>query len=95
VFAFVATLVILRVVDRTVGFRTTEEDEETGADLVEHGELAYSLRERDRTPGRAPIELSEAELEALRRELVLEAAARVLDAIATEDAVGEDEPALD
>jgi Amt family ammonium transporter len=84
VFAFVATLVILRLVDRTVGFRISEDDEEAGVDLVEHGEIAYLFRERDRTPGRAPLDLSDAELSALREQLVLEAAARVLDSIRTE-----------
>jgi Amt family ammonium transporter len=89
-FAFVATLVILRLVDRVVGFRVSEDDEETGVDLVEHGELAYALRERDRSPGRAPMDLSEAELAALREQLVLEAAARVLDSIRADDPAGED-----
>ncbi|HEX6330338.1 MAG TPA: ammonium transporter [Actinomycetota bacterium] len=83
-FAFAATMVILRVVDWVAGFRVTEEDEESGVDLVEHGELAYLFRERDRTPGRAPADLGEAELGALREQLVLEAAARVLDSIKSE-----------
>jgi hypothetical protein len=84
VFAFAGTLVILRLVDRTVGFRISEDDEEAGVDLVEHGEIAYMFRERDRTPGRAPLDLTDAELAALREQLVLEAAARVLDSIRTE-----------
>jgi Amt family ammonium transporter len=84
VFAFVATVVILRIVERTVGFRISEDDEEAGVDLVEHGELAYLFRERDRTPGRASLDLTDAELGALREQLVLEAAARVLDSIRTE-----------
>jgi hypothetical protein len=84
VFAFGATLVILRIVERTVGFRISEDDEEAGVDLVEHGELAYLFRERDRTPGRASLDLTDAELSALREQLVLEAAARVLDSIRTE-----------
>jgi Amt family ammonium transporter len=85
VFAFVATLVICRIVDRTVGFRLSEDDEETGVDLVEHGELAYTLRERDRHPGRAAADLSDAEIAALREQLVLEATARVLDSIKASD----------
>jgi len=80
-FAFAATLVILKLVDRTVGFRVSAEDEETGVDLALHGELAYAFRERDRSIGRAPVELGEAELAALREQLVLEAAAKVLDSI--------------
>jgi Amt family ammonium transporter len=93
VFAFVATLVILRLVDRTVGFRTPEDDEETGVDLIEHGELAYAFRERDRTPGRAPLDLGEAELAVLREQLVLEATARVMESMRTD--VEEQESALD
>jgi Amt family ammonium transporter len=85
VFAFVTTLVILKVVDRVTGLRASEEDEETGVDLALHGELAYVFRERDRSLGRAPSNLSEAELVALRDQLVLEATARVLDAMGTSD----------
>jgi Amt family ammonium transporter len=92
VFAFGATLVILRLVDRVVGFRVSEEDEETGVDLVEHGELAYAFRERDRSPGRASGDLTEAELAALREQLVLEATARVLDSIKAETLDLEPEP---
>jgi Amt family ammonium transporter len=84
VFAFAATLAILKLVDRSVGFRVSEDDEETGVDLIEHGELAYVLRERDRSPGRASSELTEAEIDALRERLVLEATARVLDSIKLE-----------
>jgi Amt family ammonium transporter len=81
VFAFVGTLVILKLVDRLVGFRVSEEDEETGVDLVEHGEAAYAFRER--SWARRSVDLTEVELAALREELVLEAAARVLDSIRT------------
>jgi Amt family ammonium transporter len=83
-FAFGATLVICVIVDRTVGFRITEDDEESGVDLALHGELAYTFRERDRSPGRVPSELTEAEIDALRERLVLEATARVLDSIKVE-----------
>ena len=93
VFAFGATLLILKVVDRTVGLRVDEDVEETGLDLVEHGELAYAFRERDRPPGRAPLEMNDAELTALREQLVLEAAARVLDSMRAEaEAAGTTEP---
>jgi Amt family ammonium transporter len=84
-FAFGATWVILWVVDRAVGLRMSEEDEEAGADLALHGELAYLFRERDRSPGRAPSDLPEAALTALREQLVLEAAAKVLDAMRAPD----------
>ena len=35
------TLVILVVVDRTVGLRVSAEDEDTGLDLSQHGEEGY------------------------------------------------------
>lgn len=43
VFAFVMTLVILKVVDLLVGIRVPQEDEERGLDLVLHNETGYSL----------------------------------------------------
>ncbi len=41
VLAVVATLLILILVDKTIGIRPTEEDEMTGLDLVDHGETGY------------------------------------------------------
>jgi len=41
VFSFVATMVILRVTDVTVGLRVTEEHEEAGLDSSQHGEVGY------------------------------------------------------
>jgi Amt family ammonium transporter len=46
VFSFGVTMLILRIVDRMVGLRATEEAEETGIDLAEHGEAGYALGER-------------------------------------------------
>lgn len=63
----------------------SEADEDAGADLALHGEIAYLFRERDRSPGRAPSDLTETELAALRERLVLEAAAKVLDAMRAPD----------
>jgi len=40
-FSFVATLVILKITDATVGLRVTEEDEDAGLDASQHGEFAY------------------------------------------------------
>jgi ammonium transporter, Amt family len=91
-FAFVGTLVILRVVDRLVGFRVNEEDEEAGVDLALHGELGYSFRERDRSSGRAVADLTEDQLLVLQERLVVEAAERVLASIRP---TPEDDPALD
>ncbi len=44
-FAFVATFVILKVLDVVVGIRVTEDEEELGLDLTQHGERAYTLDE--------------------------------------------------
>ena len=41
--AVVGTLVILKVVDWTVGLRVTEEQEVQGLDLSQHGEEGYNL----------------------------------------------------
>jgi Amt family ammonium transporter len=41
VFSFVATLVILKITDVTVGLRLSEDDEIAGLDLTQHGEVAY------------------------------------------------------
>ena len=39
---------ILKLVDRFVGFRVTSEAEEAGVDVAEHGESAYAFREHGR-----------------------------------------------
>ena len=43
VFAFVMTVIILKVVDVLVGLRIDEEEEERGMDVVLHNETGYSL----------------------------------------------------
>ncbi len=43
VWAFVLTLVILWVVNLTIGLRVSDEDETTGLDLSQHGEAGYSM----------------------------------------------------
>jgi Amt family ammonium transporter len=42
VFVFVATYIILKVVDTLVGLRVTEEEEKMGLDLGQHHESAYN-----------------------------------------------------
>jgi Amt family ammonium transporter len=42
-FAIVGTLVILKIVDLTVGIRVSEEHEVEGLDITQHGEEAYNL----------------------------------------------------
>lgn len=44
VFAFVATVILLKLIDATMGLRVTEEDEFTGLDMSEHGESGYNLQ---------------------------------------------------
>ncbi len=43
VFVFVTTLIILKLIDWTIGLRVSEEDEVTGLDLTLHGESGYNL----------------------------------------------------
>lgn len=42
VFVFIATFIILKVVDVLLGLRVTKEEEVTGLDLTQHNEAAYS-----------------------------------------------------
>ncbi len=79
-FAFAATLLILKVVDLIVGFRSSADAEDEGIDLAEHRETAYELRETSRHRVPAP-QIGDEDLASLRERLVLEATARVLDAV--------------
>ena len=45
-YSFVVTLGILKVVDKLVGIRLSEEDEVVGLDLTQHAETGYTLSER-------------------------------------------------
>jgi Amt family ammonium transporter len=44
IYSFVATVLILKVVDAMVGLRVPDQDEITGLDLTQHGEVGYNLR---------------------------------------------------
>src|SRR5919106_1882449 len=44
-FAFVMTMIIVKVVDAGVGLRVTEEEEISGLDLTQHSEVGYSFTE--------------------------------------------------
>jgi Amt family ammonium transporter len=82
-FSFGATWMILKLVDRLAGFRLPAEAEDSGVDLAEHGESAYAFREHGRQ-AIPPLEgMTEEELADMRERLVLEATARVLDALAS------------
>ena len=39
--AFVGTIVILKVIDKTIGLRVTEVEEDIGLDIAQHAERAY------------------------------------------------------
>ncbi len=43
VWSFVLTIIILKAIDLVIGLRVSEEDEDTGLDLSQHGEAGYSL----------------------------------------------------
>ena len=43
VFSFVASFVLLKIVDSIIGLRVNDEDEEQGLDVSEHSERAYQL----------------------------------------------------
>ena len=43
VFSFTMTAIIVLVLEKTIGFRVTEDDESAGVDLVLHAETAYDL----------------------------------------------------
>ena len=42
VFAFVVTFVVLQILDRTVGLSVSEDEEQVGLDISQHGERAYT-----------------------------------------------------
>jgi Amt family ammonium transporter len=43
VFAFVMTIIILKVLDATMGLKVTDEEEVRGLDITQHSETAYNL----------------------------------------------------
>jgi len=43
VYSAVLTFVILKVIDWTIGLRTTEDGEKMGLDLSDHAETAYTI----------------------------------------------------
>ena len=88
-FAFLGTLLILKAVDVLVGIRVHADAEEDGTDLAEHGERAYAFRDHHVRPIDRMAE-DEDELAAMRERLVLEATARVLEAVRTEHVLNDD-----
>jgi Amt family ammonium transporter len=43
IYSFVVTFIILKILDATMGLRVSEEDESTGLDLTQHGEVGYTF----------------------------------------------------
>lgn len=43
VYAFVVTFILLKILDKVMGLRVSEEDETTGLDLSQHGERGYTF----------------------------------------------------
>jgi Amt family ammonium transporter len=79
-FSFLATMAILRLVDRTLGLRVSEEVEEEGLDRSIHGESAYTWS--DRTDGTRTLPFDpDAELAKLREQLVVETTRRAVQAL--------------
>jgi Amt family ammonium transporter len=44
-YSFVVTFILLKVIDVTMGIRVSEEEEELGLDITQHGERAYTQEE--------------------------------------------------
>jgi ammonium transporter, Amt family len=42
-YSFIVTYVLVVVIDKTIGFRVNDEDEEMGLDTTQHGETGYNL----------------------------------------------------
>ena len=83
-FSFLATMAILRLVDRTVGLRVSEDVEEEGLDRSIHGESAYAWS--DRTDGTRTLPFDpDAELAKLREQLVVETTRRTVQALKQPD----------
>ena len=84
VFSFVATMAILRVVDRLVGLRVSAEVEEEGLDRGVHGETAYAFSDRIDAARTLPFDPDE-ELTRLRDQMVAEATRRTIQALTPPD----------
>ena len=84
VFSFVATMAILRLVDRTVGLRVDETAEEEGLDRSQHGERAYVFGDGVKASRTLPFD-PDAELARLREQLVAETTRRAVQALKAPD----------
>jgi ammonium transporter, Amt family len=41
VLAFVGTIIILKIIDKTIGLKVQSEEEDIGLDITQHAERAY------------------------------------------------------
>src|SRR5439155_20239022 len=64
VYSFSVTWLILKVTDKTVGLRVSEEEEIAGLDLSQHSEVGYTLSDRGGHVVQSPV----AEAAAMSRE---------------------------
>ena len=44
-YSGIVSFILAKVIDKTIGLRLTEEDEDTGLDLSQHAEAAYAAGE--------------------------------------------------
>ncbi len=65
-FSFVASFIIATVIDKVIGLRVSEEDEDEGLDFSQHAETAYAEGVHGHLPSRRPGTLGD--LGAPRRE---------------------------
>jgi len=42
-YSFIVTYILVIIIDKTIGFRVNDEDEEMGLDTTQHGETGYNL----------------------------------------------------
>ena len=42
-YSFIVTYILVIIIDKTIGFRVNEEDEEMGLDTTQHGETGHNL----------------------------------------------------
>ena len=59
-FSFIASIVILKLVDATIGLRVTEEEEISGLDLAQHSEVGYAFSEGGGSATMAPAPVQHA-----------------------------------
>ncbi len=55
VFSFVMTMVLLKISDKLVGLRVTDEDEAAGLDLSQHAEVGYVFTDRGGSLVQSPV----------------------------------------